>query len=69
MRPEEDLNSEEWKTKFIFMSTQLVFTVVTIIPAYLCYMFYWWSAGAFLPACLPACLPADLGDCAGVPDL
>eukprot|EP00750_Incisomonas_marina_P005496 INCI13972.1.p1 GENE.INCI13972.1~~INCI13972.1.p1 ORF type:complete len:414 (-),score=44.79 INCI13972.1:1213-2454(-) len=46
MRPDEDLNSEEWKTKFIFMGTQLVFTVITVLPAYLCYHFYIWSIGA-----------------------
>ena len=38
-------HSEEWKTKAIFWSTQLVYTLVTVLPSYLCYHFYWWSIG------------------------
>jgi len=45
MSKDEDLNSEEWKTKFIFMGTQLIYTIITLFPAYLCYNFYLWSVG------------------------
>ena len=38
MRRDEELNSEEWKTKFIFMGTQLVYTLITMVPPYI---FYW----------------------------
>jgi hypothetical protein len=40
MRPDEDYVSTEFKTKFIFMSSQFFYTVLTFLPSFLVYQWY-----------------------------
>merc|ERR1711988_1325614 len=39
--PDEDLDSETWKTKFIFMTFQLCYTLVTMAPMPLLAKYKW----------------------------
>ena len=38
MKPTENFDSNSYKTKFIFMGTQLAYTVLTFLPAYLLFI-------------------------------